>query len=236
MRNTPPIFIVGCGSSGTTLFRMILNNHPNLAIPMESHFIYDIARQIASGKFPASLNQSNDWNKFLKYLKNHHYLNRWGISLPLLFKKLEGIEDRTYAPLFTAIFNEFMQGEGKPRWGDKTPMNVNYIILIDHFFPKAKFVHIIRDGRDAAMSFLPMPWGPRRIEYAGYYWKWLVLRGMVCGKILGPERYREINFEDLLKEPEKTIKSLCNFLDLEYDPVMFDYYKSKEVKKYAQLL
>jgi len=154
MENSPPTFIVGCGRSGTTLLKMILNSHPDLAIPVESHFIYDIARRIVSGRFPASLTHPNDWNRFLEYLKNHRYLNRWGISLPLLFKRLEGIEDRTYASMFTTIFKEFMQDEGKPRWGDKTPMNVNYIFLIDHFFPKAKFVHIIRDGRDVALSLL----------------------------------------------------------------------------------
>jgi len=92
---------------------------------------------------------------------------------------------------------------------------------------------VIRDGRDVALSILPGSWGPRRIEYAGYYWKWLVLRGMVCGKILGQERYHEIIFEDLLNEPEKIIKSLCHFLDLEYDPVMLKYYKSKEAERYA---
>ncbi len=230
-RDAPPLFIVGCGRSGTSLFRMIFNNHPDLAIPDESHFIYVSARRRAAGKLPASLKDPKGWNRFLEYLENDTPVYRWGLSFPSLIDQLERIQARSYASVFDTIFKEFMHSERKSRWGDKTPMHVNYILLVNHFFPNAKFIHIIRDGRDVALSLLRLKWGPRRIEYSGYYWKWLVLMGMLCGRILGPERYCEIRYEDLINEPEGILKSLCSWLALEYDPVMLEYHKSRAAKE-----
>ena len=234
-RDVPPLFIVGCGRSGTTLLRMIFNNHPDLAIPDESHFIYRSAISRVAGKLPANLKDQKSWNRFLDYLGKCTPMHQWGLSFPSLIDRLERIQDRSYASVFTAIFKEFMHSEGKSRWGDKTPLHVNYILLVNHFFPNAKFIHIIRDGRDVALSLLSRKWGPRRIEYSGHYWKWLVLMGMLCGRILGSERYREIRYEDLINEPERILKSLCGWIDLEYDPVMLEYYGSKEAKKYVNL-
>ena len=63
-----PVFIVGCGRSGTTLLRLMLNAHPDLAIPHESHFMYQLMRLRAHGKWPHRFDESNDWQRLIEYL------------------------------------------------------------------------------------------------------------------------------------------------------------------------
>ena len=194
----PPVFIVGCGRSGTTLLRLMLNALPDLAIPLESQFIYHIARRRARGFWPATLNGAADCERFVTFLERHPTMRYWEISFEALRDRLNRLPERSHAAVFRAVFIEFMEREGKKQWGDKTPMHVQYMLLLDQLLPGAKYVHVIRDGRDVASSLLTRSWGPKYLWHAGWYWKWLVLSGMVAGRILAPDRYREVRYEDLV--------------------------------------
>jgi hypothetical protein len=59
----------------------------------------------------------------------------------------------------SALFSAYAAKHGKPRWGDKTPMYMRHLGLVERLFPDAQYVHLIRDGRDAALAFLDMPEG-----------------------------------------------------------------------------
>ena len=148
----PPLFIVGCGRSGTTLVRMMLNTHPELAIPTESHFIYELARRRLTGSWSGRIDDDTAWRDLLDYFDGHHYLGLWKLNTDRLHRRLARISSRTHAAVFEVLFREFMEQEGKQRWGDKTPLHVQYILLLDHLFPNARFLHVIRDGRDVEES------------------------------------------------------------------------------------
>jgi len=223
-----PVFIVGCGRSGTTILRLMLNTHSELAIPLESHFIYQLARRRASGLYRAGLQDPDVWQLVLEYFESHRYLQYLGVPVPDVIERLRALPERSYGALFETLLTTFMEAQGKHRWGDKTPMHVNYIFLVRHYFPRARFVHIIRDGRDVALSLLARKWGPRHMNHAGHYWKWLVLGGMIGGHLIGPERYRQVRYEDLVHDPESVLKPLCDWLDLKYEPGMLDYHKTAE--------
>ncbi|MFZ5610051.1 MAG: sulfotransferase family protein [Pseudomonadota bacterium] len=203
-----PLFIIGCGRSGTTLLRLMLNAHSAFAIPEESHFIYHLARDRAAGRYRKGLNDEKTWAALLDYFENHSFVQRWGLAMPALMARLRALPQHSFKHVFATIFAAYREQQGKPLWGDKTPMHVNYMFLVRRFFPNARFLHIIRDGREVAMSLLTRTWGPRHINHAGYYWKWLVLAGLVGGHLMGPARYRQIRYEDLVRDPEGVLRAV----------------------------
>jgi hypothetical protein len=230
-----PIFVVGCARSGTTLLRLMLNAHPELAIPQESHFVYEIALLRARGRWPRRLDEPQAWQRFRTYLRAHRYLAQWGLPMPAIEAAAERVEGRTHALVFTAIFEAYRDHEGKPRWGDKTPPHVGYLLLLERLFPNARFVHIVRDGRDVALSLGKIrSWGPRRIALAGHYWTWKVLTGLVSGAVLGPDRCRTVCYEALVREPEATLRSLFTWLDLSFDPAVLRYYETRAARTHFE--
>lgn len=230
----PPLFIVGCARSGTTLLRMMLNAHPELAIPEESQFIYKLARRRALGRGPADVETDAGWEALIRWLEKDPYIGRWRFASEALRERLAQLPERSYAAAFRAVFVEFMEQQGKSRWGDKTPQHVQYLLILDRLFPKAKFIHVVRDGRDVALSLMTRPWGPPVMAMAGYYWKWLVLSGQVGGRLLGPDRYREVHYEELVLNPEDTLQDLCEWAGLEYTPSLLEYHETDAAQEFAK--
>src|SRR4051794_27962840 len=137
---TRPIFpfVVGCSRSGTTLLRALLDAHPLLAVPPESHFA--VAPR-------------------LRRLGRDPWFRLWGIEPP----DLRGLD---VADAVRAVFAAYAAAQGKPRYADKTPHYVSHLPLLAERFPEARFVHVVRDGRDVALSLLEVPWGPDDVEGA----------------------------------------------------------------------
>lgn len=213
---------------------MMFNAHPELAIPEESQFIYKLARRRALGKGPVDIETDAGWEALIRWLDKDPYIGRWRFASEALRERLAQLPERSYTAAFRAVFVEFMEQQGKSRWGDKTPQHVQYLLILDRLFPKAKFIHIIRDGRDVALSLMTRPWGPPAMALAGYYWKWLVLSGLVGGLLLGPERYREVRYEDLVLQPEDTLQELCEWADLEYTPALLEYHETDAAHEFAK--
>jgi hypothetical protein len=92
--------------------------------------------------------------------------------------------------------------EGKPRWGDKTPQYVAEIPTLIEIFPSCKIIHIYRDGRDVALSFMKTWFGPGNVYSAAMAWKRMVTKGRSDGARAGRERYMEIRYETLLDNPK----------------------------------
>ncbi len=231
---SPPVFLVGCGRSGTTLLRLMLNAHPDLSIPQESHVIYRVARRAALGRWPASVATDAGWAHLVDHLAETPYLDTWEFDRVPVRERLSGLAERTHAAAFGALFDEYLDQRGGTRWGDKTPQHVQYLLVLDRLFPTGKAVHVVRDGRDVALSLMSRPWGPRRMEIAGHYWAWLVLSGMVAGAVLGPERYREVRFEDLVTRPEATLRELCGWLGLPFRSELLDYHTTDDAVAYTR--
>jgi len=227
-----PLFVVGCGRSGTTLLRMMLNMHPELAIPEESHVLYQVARLRSIGRWPKT--SSPDFGeRFLAHVESSPFMANWELEPGALRKRIESKAARGFGQLLLCMYEEYLAKAGKPRWGDKTPMHVQYMWIIRRFFPTARFVHVLRDPRDVAQSVAAKPWGPRHLNHAGHYWKWLVLSGMISGRMLGPRHYLEIRFEDLVREPESILRKITEFAGLEYTDQLLQYHQSQAASEYA---
>jgi hypothetical protein len=194
----PPFpFVVGCSRSGTTLLRAMLDAHPALAVPPESHFA--LAPSVGALR---------------RALRREPWFALWEIDAP----DLRGLD---CADAVRALFAAYAAAQGKPRYADKTPHYVSHLPLLATRFPEARFVHVVRDGRDVALSLLEVPWGPDTIEEAAAHWRRRVLEGHDAG--LPADRYRELRYEALVADPEAELRALARWLGLDYDGAMLAY-------------
>jgi hypothetical protein len=120
-------------------------------------------------------------------------------------------------------YGQWAAHAGKPRYADKTPMHVSHLPRLARMFPEARFVHLVRDGRDVALSYCTVEWGPATVTEAALLWRRRVAAGRRAGRRLGPGRYREVRYEDLVAEPERVVRELCAFLDLAWDDTLLRY-------------
>jgi hypothetical protein len=218
-----PLFIIGLGRSGTTLLRLMLNQHPRIAIPYESHFITKYCIQIDSY---GDLEADNNLRKLVSDILSEPFLKMWDHQFDV-DRIIAAVEIRSLRGVLEYIYQEYAKSKGKVRWGDKSSY-LDDLPHVNELFPDAKFIHIIRDGRDVARSVLKMPWGPTDLIAAANWWSDNVRVCRRMGAILGKERYTEVLFEELIQNTEGELQRLCEFIDEEYSPIMLEYYKNAE--------
>jgi len=221
-----PIFIVGCPRSGTHLLRNMLRSHPNLSFTGESHFIPKFYKAFGDPK------SEQEAKKLASVILNLQWIQPWHLSLdPVSF-----VHDRSYAQVVRRIFEAWAQKENKPRWGDKTPQYVTEMPVLLELFPSGKFIHIIRDGRDVAVSWLALSFGPTNIFTAARQWQYFVSTGQRVGRSLPSGTYLEIRYEKLLAQPGEVMENICSFINepfceelLKPNPLILDYPARKSI-------
>jgi len=229
-RPTPPLILLGVSRSGTTLLRVILDRSPGIALPDESFFVPLLARR-HRGRI--------DVARFLDDLSRIPSLAAWGLSPGEVARRLR--PGMPTGEAIAAIFETYAEREGKPRWGDKTPMYMRHLSLLERLFPDAQYVHLIRDGRDAAVSFLRMPEGtftrtwahPESAAGFACLWRVEVEAARELGGRVGPARYLEIRYEELVSDPESTVRAICAFAEIPFEPAMLDYARAVDVSDKA---
>jgi hypothetical protein len=224
MTASTPLFIVGCGRSGTTMLRLMLDSHPQLAIPGESHLIPAIWR--CRGRYQT--NDGLDVPRLAGDIFRSPHVGLWGLSEPVVRRRLSLLSQPSIADVIQAFYLAYADQYGKTRWGDKTPMYVMAIPMLASIFPTARFIHIIRDGRDVALSYLSRGMFPKTIWQASWRWNQAVSAGLKAGRTLGPERYIEVRYEDLVTDARTLLGRICSFADLPFDEAMLDYYEDVE--------
>lgn len=214
----PPFpFVVGCRRSGTTLLRAMLASHPQVAVPPESRFLLTFA--------PTTL-QRFDAPRLLDDLYANDSFLLWKLRRQLVEASFRDNPPLSYPDAARRLYELWAdQHRGKSRYADKTPDHVLRIGALTALFPEARVVHIVRDGRDVAASFLELGWVDR-IEKAALHWRYRVLRGREVGALLPQRRYHELLYEDLVQRPERTVRAMCAALDLPFDPAMLRYEKA----------
>ena len=220
-----PVFVLGVRRSGTTLLRVMLDRHPQLAVPDESYFIPQLADR---HRGPI------DVGDFLDDLERLPTLRQWGVDIAAVRPKLRPGQPPGEA--IGAVYEVYAEARGKGRWGDKTPMYMQRLPLLERLFPTAHYVHLVRDGRDCALSFLQMPEGivtrswahPRDAAGFACQWRAEVTAAHKLGRRVGG-RLLEVRYERLVAEPEDTLRTICGHVGLPYDAGMLDYADSVDV-------
>jgi len=205
-------FIVGSARSGTTLLRLVLNAHPEVAVPPESRFI----TELWSGS------RESHAEPLLAAIAAHTMFTAWDVPIEAVREELGGRSTAPYADVITAPHRAYARLNGKTRWGDKTPRYVEHIAFLSDLLPDARFIHLIRDGRNVALSYADVPFGPKTVAEAARLWADRVSAGIAGGRPLG-DRYLEVRYERLVEDAKAQTKSICSFLSLEFDPGMLDY-------------
>jgi hypothetical protein len=215
-----PVIVLGVRRSGTTLLRVMLDRHAELAVPDESYFVPQLARR---HRTPVDL------AAFVDDLRRLPTLLEWGLSPASVQARLR--PGMTAGEAIAEVFAAYAADRGKPRWGDKTPLYMQHLAVLERLFPDARYVHLVRDGRDAALSFLSVPaglmtegWGHPR-DAAGFACQWAteVAAARALGARVGQARYHELRYEFLVADPEAALRAVCAFAELEFDPAMLDY-------------
>ena len=217
--SAPPLIVLGVRRSGTTLIRVVLDRHSELAVPDESYFVPQLADR-HRGRI--------DVDELADDLRRLPTLREWHVSAESVRSRLRpGME---LGEAVAAVYEAYAGGRGKTRWGDKTPMYMQHLPLLERLFPAARYVHIVRDGRDAALSFLSMPrgivtegWGHPRTA-AGFACQWSneVRAAQALGRRAG-ERYLEFRYEELVADAGAVVERICAFAGLGYEPAMLAY-------------
>lgn len=201
-----PIVIGGCGSSGTTLLRRMLDRHPAIFCGPETRLFLPRV---------ASLQDLAD---------------RLGFPEPQVRRWRD--ESLSKAEFVERVQAACLARSGKTVWAEKTPENIRYFPAIARRFPRARLVHVIRDGRDVACSLRQAKWlrlekmtagadrsSPEALEACIRYWTERVAFGR---SLRGHRNYHELRYEDLLADPEATLRGLLGFAGLDWDPAMLD--------------
>lgn len=225
------VFVVGCDRSGTTLLRLMLDGNPQLAIPPESHFVLPALRWTPDPERRPDLVLLRD------QLATSEWFDRWDLPLVEVEREWRNHPPGDLSQALRAVFRCYARRQGKELVGDKTPWYGTGIPTLAKAFPDARFVHIVRDGRDVALSFLDRDFPPHTLPHAVKRWRWRVLTASAAGVALGGKRYCEIRYEDLLDDPERVLRELCTFLDLEFSSQMLQYTERGRdvIRDYPQL-
>jgi hypothetical protein len=208
----PYLFIVGCARSGTTLVHRIVDAHPEIAITPEMHWITRQFRSRNGLVTPELVSELTGHKRFAQF------------EIPR--EEFEGLlgsgEALPYPTFLNRVFGLYGKINNKPLVGNKTPAYVRNIPTFHALWPDAKFVHIIRDGRDVCLSILNWKKAERT---AGRYASWE--EDPVSTAALGPGLYHEMLYEDLVEDPEGECNRLCEFLGVPYHDVMIRFAEGK---------
>ena len=201
-RNYQPIFLVGSVRSGTTLLRLMLDHHPDLAFHHESEFI--VTQVPRSHQLWPNMNDYWDWLESDRiFLHSNFSIDR---SLP-------------YPDLVKSFLAQKQARDGKPLVG--ATVHIDFDIL-PRIWPDAKYIHLVRDPRDVSRSVIQMGW-------AGNYWHaadtWRIAE-KCWDRLLGliPNgSFIEIHYEDLIRDHFAELTRICHFIGIDYSGKMLDY-------------
>lgn len=233
-RQNPYLFAVGCPRSGTTLLQRMLDHHPQLAVAYDSHFIPRAIEDVAIGVDPTLTPE------LVERVRTYHRFYRLNLSDAAVYEAAS--KSHTYGEFVSALYSEYGRLRGKSLAGEKTPGYVRELPRLHALFPWARMIHIIRDGRDVALSALEWAredkgpgkfelWSEEPVAVCALWWRWQVSTGQRDGVLLGPDKYCEVIYEDLVARSEETLRPVAAFLELPFAQEMLTYYEGKVQSK-----
>jgi len=234
----PYLFVVGCPRSGTTLLQRMLDHHPRLAVANDTHFVPRCLEKLVPEQLPAAIEGRVVplTQELVDGVLGYHRFHRMGIDSETAAAAAR--RSASYQEYVGALYDLFAERHGKPLAGEKTPDYVRRLPLLAALFPWARFLHIIRDGRDVALSVLE--WadatkGPGKLELwkteplatCALWWRWQVQAGRRGRAAIGRERCREVRYETLVSDPAGELRAATDFLALPYRAEMLEFHVDK---------
>ena len=216
----PMPVVVGVPRSGTTLLAVMLDSHPRVAIPPETAFLTELQRL-----------DGLDGDALERAFVDLVTTDRWGVSnwndLGLdrgdYVQRLRELTAFSVTAGLRVLFGMLADRAGKPLFGEKTPADAAHMPRIASFLPEARFVHIVRDPRDVVLSLAKTTAGAS-VRSSAQTWVDMVTAARAASRTL--PHYHELRYEDLLDQPERKLREVCAFLDLDWDARMLEHGES----------
>jgi hypothetical protein len=217
--------MVSAGRSGTTLLRSMLVCGGQIAIPPESPVFSAAILQFQSLQH---LGWENLVRLIISLFESRRDFQLWNVNFTSLYSQVifeTPREERSLARILDAVFMHYATThfpEAK-LWGDQTPYHTLYLHWIAPVFPQAKYLHVLRDGRDAVASMVSRGW---TIEYATKRWQLSVQRALELRGKIDSSQFMEVRYEALASETVAVLEATCAFSGIDYNPAMLEYWKS----------
>ena len=220
-RNKAPVFVLGCPRSGTTLLYHMLLSSGNFAVYRAESQVFNLLEPRFGG-----LSHAANRRRLLAAWRDTELFRRTGLDWNEVNEEVMA-KCRNGGDFLRIIMQSMAQQQGVERWADCTPEHLLYLHRIKRTIPEALVIHIIRDGRDVALSLekqawiKPFVWDRRKtLEVAALYWDWIVRKGRKDGRSLGFD-YIEVRYEDLVRDPRGVLPTLGEFVgqELDYDKI-----------------
>lgn len=211
-----PIFLVGCPRSGTTLLASRINLHSQISVTPESHFFEILNRKAFFKilKYPIT-------EKKLRAFFSLKRIKDFGIEYDDFVDKFKKTE-QTCFDVFDILMQLYLSKSKKNYWCEKTPQNLRYLKNIYDFYPTAKIICIIRDGRDVALSLSRAPWRERNLGIPCLEWNDYARDFFDAQTHYSEKNFFSLKFEDLIQTPEKELRKLCRFLEIDFEAEMLN--------------
>lgn len=206
----PPVFVVGHPRSGTSLLAAMLDRHPEVAVPPETHFFF---LQLESGSGDDRDPHGALWRK-----------------LPVALRQLPGAEraehrfreaPATARSLFDVLLGSYAEDQGARRWAEKSPWHLRCVPHMLEMYPEARIVGIVRDGRDVVESCVRAPFHRRGALWYAATWRFAARLLLEYARRY-PTQFLYVRFEDLVRDPEATLKGVDRFAGLDFEPCQLD--------------
>lgn len=228
-----PVFLLGTERSGSNLLRLILNAHSRIHVPHPPHVVryFD--------PLEASYGDLSDPERFdllvrdvLRLLRVH--IHPWTLQ-PTIAEVVARAPSRSVFGVYAALQDLSRTQVGKARWGCKSTFMIHHVDTVLAHFPDARFVHLVRDPRDVAVSSRKSVFSPFHPYYTAQLWRSQQDLGLTWETRLPATAWRRVRYEDLLASPEETVRDLCAFLDEPFESQMLRFFETDDARTSARL-
>jgi len=208
MKNEP-IFVIGCPRSGTTLLSQLLSS-TQWGAPVETQFIIKYYKKL---KKYGEIENKKNFKKLMRDILSERPIMQWKLTINL-DQFYDELPIKNYRNIIDRLCMKRFNTKGKLSWGDKTPRYIIDLDILYKLFPNSKFIYIVRDGRDTALSLLNRQWGPNNIFSCAEFWERCNRETNTINTIKKNGQLFRIHYERLLENPNETVKKIYNFLGL----------------------
>ena len=211
-----PFFVIGAGRSGSTLLRLMLASHSHICIPPETWYLIPLLKRFTTEEVltPTALDSA------ISIMTSHYRWPDMRLGTAKFRELIAEIDKPRLRDLVECVYLWHMARDRKSRWGDKTPAYVAIVPQLERLFPGARFIHLLRDGRDVAASFQRQGWyGPWLYSNAREWSDALECDSRWKGQPIEAQVLR-VHYEDLVLNTERTLRTVCQFIEEEFEPQM----------------
>ena len=214
-----PVFIVGPPRCGTTMLAVLLDRHSRITVPPETQFFSQFIPQLRQLKNKPSREQA------VELALSFHRIADLQLNYDDVLKRFQNFKN-TDSGLFRSILESYAEKHNKQRPAEKSPRHLMYVPTIFSYYPAAKVICILRDGRDMVRSLEKASWArptsPRRFGLFCADWNDCVRAALKWSRKYSSERFIIVKYEEILSKPEKYLKKLCDFIGEDFESSQLD--------------